>query len=195
MSEQRMKIGILIGSNRPRQAGRGLADAIAEIVAERDDTEVEILDLREINLPWYDEPKPPAAGNYQHEHTKAWARTIDALDAVLIVTPQYNGGYPAALKNAIDSVFAEWKDKPLLLVSYGGPRSKGGQSSLHQLRRVFSIVPVRLLDSSTSMPIGPDDSGEPEAVLKDPTEVVGRHRQQLAEQIGELVAAAKEYRG
>ena len=115
-----------------------MADAVASLVEERGDVEVRMLDLREIQLPWLDEPKPPSAGDYQHEHTQEWARTITGLDAVLVVTSQYNGGYPAPLKNAIDTVYAEWADKPVLLVSYGGHGSGGGKSSVEQLRTLLT---------------------------------------------------------
>lgn len=168
-----------------------MASAVAAIASERDDVEVRMLDLREIQLPWFDEPKPPSAGDYQHEHTREWARTINDLDAVLVVTAQYNGGYPAPLKNAIDSVYAEWNNKPVLLVSYGGRRSGGGRSSSDQLRVVFGVVQANLLESGTNIPLSGDDYAEPGSILKDATEVAERHRAALERQIDELVSAAK----
>ena len=191
MTNERVSIGVLIGSNRPLRAGRDLAQAVAALVEETGKAHATLLDLREIQLPWYDEPKPPAAGDYQHEHTRKWAQTISSFDAIIIVTAQYNGGYPAPLKNAIDTVYREWKDKPLFLVSYGGPRSRGGSSAVRQLQVVFSVVPVNLLERTVSMPLTQDDYQQPGAVLKDAPAVIERHRADLEAGIAELIAAAQ----
>src|SRR2546426_6577627 len=74
---------------------------------------------------------PPSMGRYQQPHTKRWAAKIASLDAFVFVSPEYNHGIPAALKNAIDFLFAEWKDKAAGFVSYGGA---GGARAVEQLR-------------------------------------------------------------
>lgn len=91
-------IGVLVGSTRPVRAGGQLANQIAELARLRSEADITMIDLAEVDLPLLDEPAMPAKGNYQHEHTRAWKRTIDGLDAVIVVSPQYNGGYPAPLK-------------------------------------------------------------------------------------------------
>jgi NAD(P)H-dependent FMN reductase len=92
-----------------------------------------VADLREWHLPMDDEAAIPATGEYTTEHTRAWSAKVAAADGIAIVTPQYNWGYPAPLKNALDHLFEEWKGKPLMLVTYGG---HGGGKCAKQLRTV-----------------------------------------------------------
>ena len=72
-----------------------------------------MLDLAEINLPFLDEPQHPKLGRYTKPHTLAWAHEVDTADALVIVTPEYNAGFPAPLKNAMDFLHAEWCNKAL----------------------------------------------------------------------------------
>jgi NAD(P)H-dependent FMN reductase len=111
--------------------GRGVLDA-----------HFEIIDLCDWKLPMDDEPGVPAAGPhiYANEHTRAWSAKASAADAVMIVTPQYNWGYPAPLKNALDHLYAEWRDMPLMIVSYGG---HGGSKCARQLRQVAKCLHMR----------------------------------------------------
>ncbi|HTQ13854.1 MAG TPA: NAD(P)H-dependent oxidoreductase [Rhizomicrobium sp.] len=107
------------------------------------DVSCEIVDLRDWPLPMDDEAAIPATGEYAGAHTRAWSRKIAGADGYAIVTPQYNWGYPAALKNALDHLYEEWKGKPLLLVTYGG---HGGGKCAAQLRTVtkgLNMKPVR----------------------------------------------------
>lgn len=168
-------IGILVGSTRPTRIGRQLADQIAELARLRSEADIKVVDLAEVQLPWLDEPEMPAKGNYVHEHTREWKRTIDGLDAVIVVTPQYNGGYPAPLKNAIDSLYAEWKDKPILLVSYG---FHGGGYAADQLATVFGVVKANLLPARVAITATNDDR-DASGHLSNPCELVERHRAEL----------------
>ena len=79
-----------------------------------------LLDLAEVALPLLDEPGHPIARQYQHPHTVAWSETIDRGDAFVLVHPEYNHSYNAALKNALDFLHVEWNYKPVGFVSYGG---------------------------------------------------------------------------
>jgi NAD(P)H-dependent FMN reductase len=117
---------IILASTRPGSIG----PAIGAFVADRARSQirfdgVEVLDLAEIGLPFLDEPHHPRLGKYTKPHTFAWSRTVDEADAFVIVVPEYNGGFPAALKNALDFLHAEWRDKPLGVVTYGGGASGG----------------------------------------------------------------------
>jgi NAD(P)H-dependent FMN reductase len=101
----------------------------------------ELLDLRDWPLPMDDEPAIPAGGpHYVHSHTQAWSRKIAAADAFVFVTPQYNWGYPAPLKNAVDHLFKEWNGKPAVIVTYGG---HGGGKCAAQFRQVAEAVHMR----------------------------------------------------
>ena len=100
-----------------------------------------IIDLLQWNLPMFNEPTVPSqihsASDYQQPHTQKWSHEIQKHDAFIFVTPQYNWGYPAVLKNAIDYLFNEWKGKPAMLVTYGG---HGGGKCASQLRQVFDGI-------------------------------------------------------
>lgn len=112
------KLGIILSSARPNRIGGGIADWVRE--AAPAGTDIDLIDLREVALPAFDETFSPKAEQPRTtSHATAWAERIAALDAVVILTPQYNGSYPGALKNAIDYLFAEWSDLPTLLVGYG----------------------------------------------------------------------------
>ena len=134
-----LKIGIITGSTRPNRKSPDVAKWVLENARERGDAEYELVDIKDFELPLLDEPMPPAMGNYQQPHTKRWAAKIASLDAFVFVSPEYNHGIPAALKNAIDFLFAEWKDKAAGFVSYGGA---GGARAIEQLRLVLAEVHV-----------------------------------------------------
>ncbi|HTW11148.1 MAG TPA: NAD(P)H-dependent oxidoreductase [Solirubrobacteraceae bacterium] len=114
------KLLVIIASTRPGRVGRPVGDWFVQVAREHGGFEVQEADLAELNLPVLDEPKHPRLRDYQHDHTKRWSAIVDAADAFVWVTPEYNHSYPASLKNAIDYVFHEWTHKVLGYVSYGG---------------------------------------------------------------------------
>ncbi len=90
-----------------------------------------------LQLPLFDEPGIPSQirdGGYAHEHTRQWSQRVAALDGFVFVSPQYNWGIPAGLKNAIDYLFHEWRGKPAMVVSYGG---HGGDKCAAALKTVL----------------------------------------------------------
>jgi NAD(P)H-dependent FMN reductase len=127
------KIGIILGSTRPNRNGEQVAKWVLDIAQRRDDAEFELVDLRDYPLPHLDEPMPPSLGQYQGEHTKEWATKIGSFDGFVIVTPEYNHGTSGVLKNAIDYLYAEWNNKAVGFVSYGGV---GGARAAEHLRLV-----------------------------------------------------------
>jgi len=105
---------IILASTRPGSIGPALGTWIAQTARRTDSFDrVEVLDLAQINLPFLDEPHHPRLGRYTKPHTFAWSDAISTADALVIVTPEYNSGFPAPLKNAIDFLHAEWKNKAL----------------------------------------------------------------------------------
>ena len=95
------KLGIIISSARPNRVGEKVARWVADSAHDRFD--IDLIDLREMALPSFDEPTSPKSGAEKTtDHGRTWGERIGALDAVVILTPQYNGSYPGALKNAID---------------------------------------------------------------------------------------------
>jgi NAD(P)H-dependent FMN reductase len=112
---------IILASTRPGSIGPAIGSWLAERAHRNGSFDrVEILDLAEIGLPFLDEPHHPRLGKYTKPHTFAWSASIDSADALVMVTPEYNSAIPAPLKNALDFLHAEWRDKALGTVSYGG---------------------------------------------------------------------------
>lgn len=158
----------LIGSTRPNRVGDQLADYIVPRIEQGSGHSVDVVDLRSLALPLLDEPKQPSDGDYVHAHTKTWSERVVGADAVVFITPQYNGGYPAAVKNAIDFLYAEWRDKPVLVVSYG---SKGGPGSNAQLSEVLNYIHADVVTGGVRIVIPGADYG-PDHRLRHPADHV-----------------------
>lgn len=115
-----LSLKIIVASTRPGRKGPAIAQWLQQHAEAHKGFAIEMLDLATINLPFMDEPEHPRFKKYHHAHTKQWSATIDSADAFLIVMPEYNYGFTAPLKNALDYLFQEWAHKPIGLVSYGG---------------------------------------------------------------------------
>jgi NAD(P)H-dependent FMN reductase len=141
-----LKIGVIVSTTRPTRVGRKVADWFMDQVKNVSDIEFDLIDLAEENLPFMDEPQSPSSGQYEHERTKQWSKKISGYDGYVYVTAEYNHGYPAPLKNAIDSLFHEWAKKPVALVGYGG---MGGARAIEQLVNVIAQVNGVALSSTS----------------------------------------------
>lgn len=130
-----LNIGLIIGSTRPNRFADVPAQWIAEGARQRGDLALTLLDLKEQDLPFFDEPVPPAmnGGVFSRPEAEAWRRKIGALDGFIVTAAEYNHGPTAVLKNALDSAFNEWKRKPIAFVGYGGV---GGARAIEQLRLI-----------------------------------------------------------
>ncbi len=144
------KLKVIIGSTRPSRKGPIVADWFLEIAKKHSDFDVELLDLKEINLPFMDELEHPRAQKYANAHTKKWSKTIDSADAFVIVTPEYNFGYPASLKNALDYLSVEWADKPMGFVSYGGVSA--GTRAVQELKLPVTTLGMMPLPQAVNIP-------------------------------------------
>lgn len=185
---QRPQIGIIVGSTRPVRVGRPVADELTSLI-EAAGGDAVMLDLAELRLPLLDEAMPPASGVRTQPHTLAWAAQIEALDGVVFVTPDYNSGYPAALKNAIDYLKAEWVGKPAAIVSYGWA---GGAAAAGQLAAVLTYIGLELQGEGVRMPFQGGDFDETGRMVDAPA-FTARSAEQLRETVDQLVArAAKE---
>ena len=134
-----MRIAIVTGSTRPGRNNIAVAHWVLELAAKRRDASFELVDIADYELPLLDEPLPPALGGYSRAHTKRWAAKIASFDGYVFVTPEYNHGTSAALKNAIDYLYAEWSDKAAGFVSYG---AVGGARAVEHLRSVMGNLMV-----------------------------------------------------
>ena len=138
-----LKVGIIVGSTRPGRKAAAVAKWAYDLLKSRKDAEFEIVDIEDYKLPLLDEPVPPLMGQYSKPHTKTWSAKIASLDGFIFVTPEYNHGTSAALKNAIDFLFHEWNDKAAGFIGYG---SAGGVRAVENLRLVMGeikVAPVR----------------------------------------------------
>lgn len=144
------QLKIIIGSTRPTRKGPMVADWFLKIAQQHPNFEVELLDLKEINLPFLDEPDHPRLGNYTKLHTQKWSKTIGSADAFVIVTPEYNYGYPATLKNALDYLVVEWNEKPMGFVSYGG--ISGGSRAVQELKSPVTTLGMMPLPQAVTIP-------------------------------------------
>jgi len=142
------KVAIIIGSTRPNRIGDSIGKWILKEVSTASTIEFTIVDLAIWNLPMFDEPGIPAQDLYVHDHTKAWSSEIKKYDAYIFLTPQYNSGYPASLKNAIDYLCKEWHDKPAIIVSYG---YQGGEKAALGLEQVLLGLKMKIIHSKPAL--------------------------------------------
>lgn len=139
------KIGVVVGSIREGRRAEQVGAWVAEAAGARGDVEVEVLDLKEFDVPLLTSAVNPSAANkqYESENVRRWSAAVDACAGFVFVTPEYNHGVPGAFKNAVDSLASEWVAKPVAFVSYG---SDGGVRAVEQWRQIvanFQMVDVR----------------------------------------------------
>jgi NAD(P)H-dependent FMN reductase len=137
------RIGIVIGSTREGRFGEKPAHWIHEIAQKRTDLSFELIDLRDHPLPFFNEPLSPAWAPVKNEAAQRWADKLASVDGLIVVTPEYNHGPSAVLKNAFDYAYKEFIRKPIGFVGYGGV---GAARAIEQLRLVateLQMAPVR----------------------------------------------------
>ncbi|KAI9359783.1 NADPH-dependent FMN reductase-domain-containing protein [Pilaira anomala] len=150
-------IGVIIGSTRTVRVGKMITEwVLKSIQTTSENIEFEVIDLKEWNLPLIvEEPEIPAKGIYKFEKTREWSKKIKSKDGFIFVTPQYNWGYPASLKNAIDYLFKEWNDKPGIIISYG---YRGGSKAALQLSQVLEGLRMKVIKTMPAIQISKEMS-------------------------------------
>jgi NAD(P)H-dependent FMN reductase len=142
-----LHVGVILASVREGRRGESFAKWIVTLASARPELSVRLLDLREWAIgPYAHKDSPPIAEKTYAQGSLAqrWGQEIASLDAFVVVTPEYSHGYPGALKNALDVVYAPWHHKPVGFVSYGG--FAAGARAVEQLRLVaveLRLVPIR----------------------------------------------------
>jgi NAD(P)H-dependent FMN reductase len=152
-------LAIIIGSTREGRFGGVVAEWFISQAWLRDDMTLDVIDLAEVDL-------PPAYPRRPGPAVEAYTGRIDRADAFVVVTPEYNHGYPASLKQAIDLAHVEWQAKPVGFVSYGG--MAGGLRAVEQLRQVFAELHAVTVRDTVSFHMAHaqfDESGEPREPL------------------------------
>lgn len=144
-----MKLAVITVSTREGRVGDAVGTWFHGYAKEHGGfDEVELIDLKDVNLPVLNEPKHPVMKEYQFEHTKRWAALVDPADAFVFVTPEYDYFVPGALVNAIDYLSQEWSYKPAGLVGYGG--ISGGLRSIQAAKPLMTSVKMMPLPESVS---------------------------------------------
>lgn len=180
------RILVIVGSTRAQRIGPQIADWVAQVGREIIAGTFEIVDLKRWRLPMDDEPDIPERGAaYKSKHTRAWSRKVSEGTAFVFVTPQYNWGYPAPLKNALDHLYKEWSGKPAMIVTYGG---HGGTKCAAQLQQVLDGLEMKPVPTMPGLKLSREcieaNSGHVE-----PAREFADHLGELRQAFGELAAA------
>ena len=142
---KKMNLKIILGSTRQGRTSERISNALMHILEKRTDITTEVLDLRDYNVPFlHEEVMPISRKIITDPVTQKWSDKIAQAEAFIIVVPEYNGGYPGVLKNALDILYKEWNNKPVGFVGYSGG-SSGGTSAVAQLQdvtRAVKMIPV-----------------------------------------------------
>lgn len=145
------KLGIIIASTRPGRVGLPVGQWLdGEARKHAGFDEVDLIDLAEVRLPFMDEPGHPRLGRYTHQHTKDWSARIAPVDAFVLVMPEYNYGFNAELKNALDFLHNEWLYKPVGLASYGGVAA--GTRAAQMVKQVVTAFRMTVSAEAVSIP-------------------------------------------
>jgi len=139
-----IKIKVIVGSTRRGRFGDKPARWIFDIIKKYEGVDAEILDLRDYPMPFFDEMDSPSSvkGEYPNPIVNAWAQKIADADAFIVVSPEYNHGYSAVLKNAFDYIYKEWNNKPVGMVSYGGLGGARAIEQIHQVAVALQMAPI-----------------------------------------------------
>jgi NAD(P)H-dependent FMN reductase len=144
------KVLVVNGSSRPGGVADTFVPVIASEVSSREGVEAIVVDTKDLELPFFNEPATPSTEGYVPRNEKAaiWTKMIEEADAVLMLTPEYNGSLSAIQKNAIDWISKEWKNKPIALVGYGW----GGAARAHaNAKIVLGNVKANVLPTTTNL--------------------------------------------
>jgi NAD(P)H-dependent FMN reductase len=185
------RLQILIASTRPGRVGLAVGRWVEAHAREHSAFEIDVADLAEIDLPFMDEPNHPRLRDYTHQHTKDWSARVEAADAFVFVMPEYNYGFTAPLKNAIDYLHVEWHYKPVGLVSYGG--ISAGTRAAQMVKQVVTTLKMTPLPEAVSIPFVAqfiDDEG----VLR-PNEVMEQAATAMLDELARVERALSGLRG
>jgi NAD(P)H-dependent FMN reductase len=145
------KLGIIVASTRPGRVGLPVAEWFEEEARTHGGFDaIDLIDLAEVALPFMNEPGHPRLGQYTHQHTRDWSARVFGVDALVFVMPEYNYGYNAELKNALDYLHNEWLYKPVGFVSYGGVSA--GTRAVQMIKQVVTTLKMTPVADAVSIP-------------------------------------------
>lgn len=179
---------VIVASTRPGRVGRTVAEWFCAQAPDELGFDVDVADLAEVDLPFLDEPHHPSEHRYVHGHTRRWSARVDEADAFVVVTPEYNAGYPAALKNALDYLYDEWRDKPVGFVSYG--MTSGGMRAVEALKPVLLALDMVPLHGAVTVHLrrrlDPAGRLQPDAVMTEAAARMLTRLRVLADALGAM---------
>jgi NAD(P)H-dependent FMN reductase len=185
------KLKIIIASTRPGRIGLPVGQWIeSEARAHNGFDDVELVDLAEVNLPFMNEPNHPRLGRYIHQHSRDWSAKVSEADAFVFVMPEYNYGYNAELKNAIDYLHNEWHYKPVGLASYGGVSA--GTRAAQMIKQVVTTLKMVPLNEAVSLPFVHDFLDEESAIV--PNEIMKAAVKAMLDELVRVQAALRPLR-
>ncbi len=181
-----MKISVILGSIRPIRRGGRVAQWLMSELSKQKDITVELLDLLDYPLPFFDESNSPQGleGNYTNKVAKKWSAKIAGADGFIMITPEYNHGTSGVLKNALDWLYPEWNKKPVAFVSYARGAG-GGIRAVEQLRTVVIELQMAPIHNALHISQVIDTIDEKGNLLQ------GNYKERLANLMDELLWWAK----
>jgi NAD(P)H-dependent FMN reductase len=179
------KIQLIIGSTRENRVAPQVAAWVASQVAKNSDIELEVVDLKEWDLPFMNAPVAPAYAPVDTPEAKKWAAQIGKAEGYIFLTAEYNRGIPAPLKNAIDYLTTEWKEKPAAIVSYG--YIDGGGSAARHLNDVMDWLKIRAVEPKVALQLSQDIFDETGA-LKDSQAAFAENEADISAALAQLAA-------
>lgn len=149
-----VKIGIITGSTRDSRVNIQVAEWVKSIADKRTDAEFELVDIKDYNLPRYNEPVPAImAQDYKTPEAYPWSKKISELDGFVFITPEYNKAVTSGLKDAIDYLYVEWNNKAAGIVSYG---SSLGVTAANNLRLILTVPAVATVRTQPALSLFTD---------------------------------------
>ncbi|HEX3789339.1 MAG TPA: NAD(P)H-dependent oxidoreductase [Pseudonocardiaceae bacterium] len=142
---------VVVASTRPGRVGPTIADWLVDAARAHDGFDVRVADLAELALPLLDEPEHPSDRDYRHPHTRQWSALVAESDAFVLVMPEYNYGFTAPLKNALDYLYHEWAHKPVGFVSYG--MTSAGLRAVEMIKPVVTALRLVPVGSAVCVPL------------------------------------------
>jgi len=182
---------IITSTTRQGNKGIAIANWITQLAKQDGRFDAELISLADFDLPLMDEPNHPRLQQYQNESTKKWSEIIGSADAFIIVLAEYNHGFPAPIKNALDHLYKEWNHKPVAMVSYGGVSA--GVRSLQMLKPVLNALNMVPVLESVSIPFFTKFINDEEEFI--PDEQIGRSAQAMLNELVKWSTALKPMRG
>jgi NAD(P)H-dependent FMN reductase len=144
------KLGVVIASVRAGRIGRPIADWFIGRAREHGQFEIDVVDLKEVNLPIFAERNHPRLRKYENNQQIAWSGRVAALDAFVFVVPEYNHSTAPALLNALDYLLFEWNYKPVAFVSYGGV--SGGLRAVQMVKQTVTAMKIVPIPEAVTIP-------------------------------------------